>query len=224
MKVEGLKGPFRCRLRDDVVQIRTHLASILETACVMATPATRLLVEVSATIEVGCLRDVNRVGVAFEAPGLRKVRRVHRAVPIVIGLPVVLLLPLHRLDLVARSMSNPAKRGGAPAAVVAAGTTEIIHRVRRFPVDIEIQLRMGTERLRGVRIVRVIDPEMARHATVDPGYLHEVQVLGHVLHQNLFDLDGGVDEIYDGEIPEEVGEAYPDGIQLAGDQIDALGQ
>ena len=63
---------------------------------------------------------------------------------------------------------------------------------------------------------------MAGHAPIDSGHLHEVQILGDVLDENLADLDGGIDEIDQREIAKEVREARPDGVQPALNEPDTL--
>ena len=64
---------------------------------------------------------------------------------------------------------------------------------------------MGAERLLRVRVVRVVDAEMAGMAAIDTRHFDEVQILRHVLHQHLLNLDARVDEIDDGKVPEGVG-------------------
>ena len=83
---------------------------------------------------------------------------------------------------------------------------------------------MGGEGLGRVCVVGVVDPEMTGLAAVNPRHLGEVELLGDVPDEHLLDLDGRIDEVHEGQVPEGVRETRGQGVELAAGEGDRLGE
>ena len=217
-------GEVPVGLGGDPLQRRAPPAAVLVAGRVVAAPATGQLVGHPALVQVVRPGDEDLVAVALDAAGFRQVRRIHRAVPVVVFLPAVLLDPVVLLLDGLRGVRRAAEREFQPAPEVAGGAPEVVHRVRGLAAHIGLEVRVGGEGLGGVRVVGVVDPQVATLAAVYPGHLGEVQFAGHIPHEHLPDLDRGVYEVHDGQVAEGVREVVGQGVQFAPGEGDRLGE